>query len=206
MRGPLPYGCSRLERRGVRLRTARAWPGGMSSRFARRDPSAARTGSTSRRRAELVLPTTLRPQPERWPSRGSAPEIGEDGKHAPVVVGGEEEPELEEDAVDVRLDGLGAEEELRADRLMNADGSSRVAAQAAVTLEFAGPTTWPFVLAILVGIAAVVGGIIIACRKPRPRAPQARGAVAAPKAQTGEGPVSGSTREEYARTARGGRA
>src|SRR6266567_6170915 len=55
---------------------------------------------------------------EEAPSSGT--EIGEDGEYAPVIVGCECEVKLLEDAVHVRLDRLGAEEELLADALVGA--------------------------------------------------------------------------------------
>ena len=51
--------------------------------------------------------------------------------------------------------------------LMNADGSRRVTADAVVEVEVAGPTTWPYTVAILVGIAVIVAGIAVARRRPR---------------------------------------
>ena len=44
--------------------------------------------------------------------------VGQDGEDPAVVVGGLLEPELQEDLADVRLDGLGTEEEELRDRVV----------------------------------------------------------------------------------------
>jgi hypothetical protein len=54
--------------------------------------------------------------------------------------------------------------------LMNADGSRPVKVEVTRRLEVPGPLVWPFALALVGGLALLVGGIVLAVRKPKRQA------------------------------------
>ena len=58
--------------------------------------------------------------------------------------------------------------------LMNVDGSRLVTSDTTIAVEVAGPTTWPFAVAILFGIAVVVAGIVVVGKRRRARTAGAR--------------------------------